>query len=178
MGYAYYVIYCIFVPIFMNYPFLRLFYSCPCHMIVNWILILTRCLSIFRVLDISLGRDGRNGLESSHSLGYLWSHNFGLGHVGKVGMVMLESWFCGLGGRIGPRERSLGGIVHLNRLRTVHGWPQFWASYRATTYPKSWWGWAHYLLWLGHWCTVPDAWPRGYIERLRGVPDGPRWLSA
>ena len=44
---------------------------------------------------------------------------FGLGHVGKVGMVMLESWFRDLGGRIGPRERSLGGIVRLNRLRTV-----------------------------------------------------------
>ena len=46
---------------------------------------------------------------------------FGLDHVGKVGMVMLESWFRDLGGRIGPRERSLGGIVLLNRLRTVRG---------------------------------------------------------
>ena len=46
---------------------------------------------------------------------------FGLGHVGKVGMVMLESWFCDLGELLGPSERSLGGIVHLNHLRTVRG---------------------------------------------------------
>jgi len=68
---------------------------------------------MLRVLYISLGREEKNGLELSHSLG--------LGYVGKVGLVMLESWFRGLGGRIGPRERSLGGIVLLNRLRTVRG---------------------------------------------------------
>ena len=35
MGYVYYVIYCILLPIFMHYPSLRLFYPCPCHMLVN-----------------------------------------------------------------------------------------------------------------------------------------------
>ena len=136
MDYVYYVIYCILVSIFMHYPSLRLFYPCPCHMIVNWILNLTRCLAILRVLYISLGREEKNGLESSHTLGYPWSHVFGLGYVGKVGLVMLESWFRGLGEMLGLRERSLRGIVRLNRLRTARGWLWFLANFCATTYPK------------------------------------------
>ena len=60
LGFIYYIIYCILVPIFMHYPSLGLFYPCPCHMLVNWILNLTNaypCLDYF----MSLGREGKNG---------------------------------------------------------------------------------------------------------------------
>jgi hypothetical protein len=36
-------------------------------------------------------------------------------------MVVLERCYHGLGGMVGPRERSPGGIVRSNRLRTIHG---------------------------------------------------------
>ena len=62
---------------------------------------------------------------------------FSLGYDGKVGDGLLAKWFRGLGGRIGPRERSHMGIVRLDRLRPVRGCHRPSATFRATTYPNN-----------------------------------------
>jgi len=66
-----YLLLCIALPWFV-YPY-------PCHLLVNELLNLNRCLAMLRVLYHLIGKVGQ---ESSHLSGYHWSHLFGLSHVG------------------------------------------------------------------------------------------------
>ena len=66
-----YLLLCIALPWFV--------YPCPCHLLVNELLNLNRCLAMLRVLYHLIGKVGQ---ESSHLSGYPWSHLFGLSHVG------------------------------------------------------------------------------------------------
>jgi hypothetical protein len=57
-------------------------------------------------------------LKGKNGIWLHYTHLVILGHTCLV-MVMLEKWFRGSSGMVGPKERSLGGIVRSNRLRTV-----------------------------------------------------------
>ena len=53
LGFIYYIIYCILVPtLCITFPWI--IYPYPCHLIVNWILNLTKCLAMLRIFCITL----------------------------------------------------------------------------------------------------------------------------
>ena len=66
-----YLLLCIYLPLII--------YPCSCHLLVNELLNLLRCLAMLRV---SCHLIGKYGQESSHLSGYPCSHLFGLSHVG------------------------------------------------------------------------------------------------
>ena len=91
-------IYCILVLLlYITLP--KFVYPCSCHMLVNYLLNLTRCLAVLRIF-LSVGRKGNNGLELSHLPGYPWLHMNTFGFGGRI-----VSWSDGM---VGPRETSLG----------------------------------------------------------------------
>ena len=125
LGYIYSMLCIAFFYLLVSIYLPLIIYPCPCHLLVNELFNLLRCLAMLRV---SCHLIGKYGQESSHLSGYPWSHLFDLSHVIWKSSFEVRAEWQGL-------ENEVTGIVRLDRLRTVRGWRWFWATYCATTYP-------------------------------------------